>query len=212
MSEYSSEEERINIITHAVGCILSIIALVILVKQATVHGDVKYAISVVIFGVSLIVLYAASTLYHSAKPQKLRNRLKIVDHSAIYILIAGTYTPFCLITLEGTIGWTILTITWGMALIGVVLKLFYTGKYELISTLMYVFMGWMIVFAIKPLIDNLPVEGLYWLLAGGVFYTIGAVVYSIQSINFNHAIFHMFVLAGSFCHFYSVLCYVLPTN
>ena len=209
MNEYSPREEEINIISHAIGLMLSIIALVLLVIHATAFGDVWHIVSVSIFGVSLIVLYAASTLYHSAKQQELRNRLKIFDHSAIYVLIAGTYTPFALITLNGTKGWVIFSISWGMALIGIILKLFFTGKYKSISTLMYILMGWMIVFAIKPLIDSLPLDGLHWLIAGGVSYTIGAVLYSIKKIKFNHAIFHIFVLIGSFCHFYSVFFYVL---
>jgi hemolysin III len=180
--------------------------------RATAYGNVWHKVSVGIFGVSLIVLYAASTLYHSAKQQKLRSRLKIFDHSAIYVLIAGTYTPFTLITLNGTFGWMIFSISWAMALIGITLKLFFTGKYNAISTLMYVLMGWMIVFAIKPLIVSLPLDGVYWLIGGGVSYTIGAVLYSIEKIKFNHAIFHVFVLIGSFCHFYSIFFYVLPSK
>ena len=212
MNEYSLREEKLNIISHAIGFLLSIIALVLLLMRATAFGNVWHIVSVSIFGLSLIVLYAASTLYHSAKQQELRNRLKIVDHSAIYFLIAGTYTPFTLITLNSTKGWLIFGISWGMALIGIILKLFFTGKYKSISTLLYVLMGWMIVFAIKPLMDSLPLDGLYWLLAGGVAYTIGAVLYSIKKIKFNHAIFHVLVLIGSFCHFYSVLVYVLPSK
>ena len=144
--------------------------------------------------------------------RKLRKRLKIFDHAAIYVLIAGTYTPFTLITLNGTIGWVIFGVSWGMALIGIILKFFFTGKYKSISTLMYILMGWMIVFAIKPLIDSLALEGLNWLIAGGVSYTIGAVLYSIEKIKFNHAIFHIIVLIGSFCHFISVFFYVLPSK
>jgi len=136
--------------------------------------------------------------------------LKIFDHSAIYVLIAGTYTPFTLITLEETVGWTIFGVVWGMALIGIVFKLFFTGKYKLVSTLMYILMGWVIIFAIKPLMESLPTEGLYWLFGGGLAYTVGAILYSIKKIKFNHAIFHFCVLIGSFCHFYAVLYYVLP--
>jgi hemolysin III len=137
--------------------------------------------------------------------------LKIIDHASIYVLIAGTYTPFTLVTLNGTIGWVIFGTSWGLALTGIILKLFFTGKYSQISTIMYVLMGWIIVFAIKPLFNNLPVEGLLWLFVGGLFYTIGAIVYSIKKINFNHAIFHIFVLSGSFSHFISVFLYVLPS-
>ncbi len=207
---YSPIEEKINLISHAAGFILSIVALVFLVAQANLHGDVWHIVSFSIFGTSLIILYAASTLYHSAKKPELRNRLKIIDHASIYFLIAGTYTPFTLVTLKGAIGWVIFGISWGMALTGIILKLFFTGRYNRISTLMYVLMGWLIVFAIKPLINNLPSGGLPWLFAGGISYTMGALVYSIKKINFNHAIFHMFVLVGSFCHFMAVFFYVLP--
>lgn len=212
MSEYSPTEERFNIISHAIGFVLSIIALILLILKASAFGNVWSTISVSIFGVSLIALYAASTLYHSAIQKELRYRLKIFDHSAIYVLIAGTYTPFTLITLNGTTGWLVFGVSWGMALIGIILKLFFTGKYNFISTLMYILMGWMIVFAIKPLIDSLPFDGILWLLAGGISYTIGAILYSIERIKFNHAIFHIFVLIGSFCHFYSVYYYVLPSR
>jgi len=210
IKHYSSIEERINIISHAIGFILSMAALVLLVTYAILDGNVWHIVSFSIFGSSLIVLYAASTFYHSAKKPELRSRLKIIDHASIYLLIAGTYTPFTLVTLKGTIGWVIFGISWGLALTGIILKLFFTGKYDLISTIMYVLMGWIIVFAIKPLINNLPVEGLRWLVAGGIFYTVGAILYSIDKIKFNHAIFHVFVLTGSFCHFMSVFFYVLP--
>jgi len=212
MNEYSPREEKLNIISHAIGFVLSIIALILLVIDATAFGNVWNTVSVSIFGVSLILLYAASTLYHSAQGEEIRYRLKIFDHSAIYILIAGTYTPFALITLNGIDGWVIFGVSWGMALIGIILKLFFTGKFNSISTLMYILMGWMIVFAINPLMDSLPLDGIYWLIAGGVSYTIGAVIYSIEKIKFNHAIFHVFVLLGSFCHFYSVYFYVLPSK
>jgi hemolysin III len=135
----------------------------------------------------------------------------VVDHATIYVLIAGTYTPFTLVTLNGWVGWTIFGVSWAMALTGITLKLFFTGRYDLFSTLMYVFMGWIVVFAIKPLINSLSAEGLWWLMAGGLAYTVGAILYSIKKIKFNHAIFHMFVLLGSFCHFVSVYWYVLPS-
>ena len=151
---YSSTEEKINIISHAIGLILSMVALALLVRHAVLHGDVWHMVSFSIFGSSLIILYAASTFYHSAKNPELRNRLKIIDHASIYVLIAGTYTPFTIVTLKGPIGWTIFGTSWGLALAGIILKLFFTGRYNLISTIMYVLMGWIIVFAMKPLINN----------------------------------------------------------
>jgi hemolysin III len=209
---YAPIEEKINILSHASGFILSIVALVFLVRHATLHGDVWHVVSFSIFGASLIILYAASTFYHSVQKSELRNRLKIIDHASIYVLIAGTYTPFTLVTLKGAVGWVIFGISWGLALTGIILKLFFTGKYNIISTIMYVLMGWIIIFAIKSLINNLPLGGLLWLFAGGISYTIGAILYSIKKIKFNHAIFHMFVFIGSFCHFMSVFFYVLPSE
>ena len=207
---YSPAEERINIVSHAAGFVLSIVALVFLVVHANRHGNLWHIVSFGIFGTSLVTLYAASTFYHGAKESKSRNRLHILDHASIYVLIAGTYTPFTLITLNGTVGWVIFGVSWGLALTGITLKLFFTGKYDLISTIMYVGMGWVIIFAIKPLIHNLPLAGLLWLFAGGIAYTTGAMLYSIDKIKFNHAIFHLLVLTGSACHFMSVFFYVLP--
>lgn len=212
MSQYSPLEEKTNIISHAIGFVLGIIALVLMVVRASTYGNAWHIVSVSIFGASLICLYAASTIYHSARDPKIRGRLRVFDHATIYVLIAGTYTPFVLVTLNGWVGWVIFGVSWTMALVGITLKLFYTGKYNLLSTLMYVFMGWIIVFAIKPLINSLSADGLWWLMAGGVAYTVGAILYSINKIKLNHAIFHMFVLLGSFCHFVSVYFYVLPSG
>ncbi len=212
MNDYSREEESLNIYSHAIGFILSIVALGLLVTKAASFGSVFQLVSVAIFGVSLMLLYAASTLYHKATNQERRKKLKIFDHSAIYVLIAGTYTPFTLLVLNGNKGWLIFSISWGLALIGIILKLFFTGKFKLISTLMYVLMGWIIVFAIQPLLANLSHDGLFWLFAGGAAYTVGAILYSIKKIKFNHAIFHVCVLIGSFCHFYSLYYYVLPSK
>jgi len=209
---YSPTEEKINIISHAVGFIFSIAALALLVVWASLYGNAWHIVSVSIFGTSLVTLYAASTLYHNARDPQIRSRLKVFDHASIYALIAGTYTPFTLVTLSGAVGWVIFGLSWGAALTGIILKLFFTGRYNLLSTIMYVLMGWMIVFAIKPLINNLPREGLLWLLAGGISYTIGAILYSIKKIPLNHAIFHIFVLFGSFCHFIAVFFYVLPNE
>ena len=208
MNFYSHKEEQLNIITHFAGFILSIVALVFLVVHAQVCGNIWHLVSFSVFGASLITLYGASTLYHREKDPVIRKKLRILDHAAIYVLIAGTYTPFTLVTLNGEVGWTIFGVTWGLAIAGIILKLFFTGKYQLLSTLMYVGMGWIIIFAINPLIQNFSSEGLIWLLAGGVAYTLGAVLYNIKKIKFNHAIFHVFVLLGSFCHFISVFHYV----
>ncbi|MCK5677746.1 MAG: hemolysin III family protein [Flavobacteriaceae bacterium] len=207
---YDPKEEKLNVISHALGLVLSIVALVLLVVYSSIYGSAKHIVSFSIYGASLIVLYSASTFYHYSKNPKLRKRLNIFDHAAIYILIAGTYTPFTLVILKGWIGWTIFGVSWGLALTGVILKLFYTGKYDKISTFAYVLMGWLIIFAIKPLVNNLPFEGLMWLLSGGILYTIGAVLFSLKNLKYNHIIFHVFVLLGSFSHFIAVFFYVLP--
>ncbi len=204
---YSEKEEKLNVITHAFGLVMGIIALPFLILKSLYFDGFWKPASIIIYGVSVIVLYAASTVYHSAKTPKLRRRLNIFDHAAIYVLIAGTYTPFTLITLEGKTGWIIFGLTWFFALTGIILKLFFTGKFDKLSTMMYVLMGWQIVFAINPLLENLSTEGLFWLFSGGIFYTVGAILYSIKKIPYNHAIFHVFVLLGSISHFISVYFY-----
>ena len=209
---YEPKEEKLNVISHGIGLVLSIVALVLLVVYSSIYGSVWHIISFSIYGASLVLLYAASTFYHYVQNPKLRYKLNIFDHASIYVLIAGTYTPFTLVVLNGWVGWTIFGISWGLAIFGVIFKLFYIGKYDKISTIAYVLMGWVVIFAIKPLISNLPIEGLMWLLAGGVFYTIGAILYSIKKIKYNHAIFHIFVLLGSFSHFIAVFFYVLPIH
>ena len=207
---YNPKEEKLNVYSHALGLVLSIIALILLVVYSSIYGSARHIVSFSIYGASLIVLYSASTFYHYSKDPEIRYKLNIFDHAAIYVLIAGTYTPFTLVVLNGWVGWTIFGVSWGLAIVGIVLKLFYTGRFDKISTIAYVLMGWLIVFAIKPLVNNLPIEGLMWLLGGGLAYTIGAVLYSIKSIKYNHAIFHIFVLLGSFAHFIAVFFYVLP--
>jgi hemolysin III len=207
-SVYSPLEERINVVSHAAGFVFSIVAFVLLVSRAIGLDSTLYLVGFTIFGTSLVILFGASTLYHSALDPLLRSRLRILDHASIYVLIAGTYTPFTLVTLSGPTGWTLFFVSWGFAITGIVLKLFFTGQYRKTSTAMYVLMGWLIVFAIKPLIVNLPPAGLSWLISGGLAYTLGATIYSIARVPFNHAIFHMFVLTGATCHFMVVYFYV----
>ena len=209
-SYYRQAEEKINVITHAFGFLLSVIAFIFFIKKSIELQNWGYAISTIVYAVSLMVLYAASTGYHSAKGRKLRSRLNIFDHAAIYILIAGTYTPFTLITLKGTLGYILFSIVWAVAAVGVILKLFYTGKFKLLSTIMYVAMGWIVIFVIKPLLENLPTNGIWLLFAGGFFYTLGAVLFMFDKLKFNHAIFHVFVLLGSISHFLAIYFYVNP--
>ena len=210
--DYSIAEELINIYSHAFGACLSVLALVFLVLRAARETGVQPIAGFTIFGVSLVLLYVTSTLYHLCKNPALRKKLRIVDHATIFVLIAGTYTPFALVTLQGWIGWLVFSVSWGLALTGTWLKLFHTGKFPRFSTLMYVLMGWLVLIVFQPLAENLPFAGILWLLVGGIMYSIGAVLYNIRAIPFNHAIFHGFVLLGSFCHFVSVYYYVLPVQ
>jgi len=207
---YNFREELMNSITHGAGILLSITALVLLIVFSTSGGSVSHVVSCTIFGITLILLYTASTLYHSFRKPKIKQIFKVVDHSCIYLLIAGTYTPFLLVTLRGMLGWTMLGIIWFLAVAGVVFKIFFVHRFKIVSTIAYLLMGWIIVFAIKPLIDSLPSGGIVWLVAGGLAYTLGVIFYAWKKLPFNHAIWHLFVLAGSTCHFFAVTFYVLP--
>ena len=202
---YSRAEEILNVLTHGIGMFFSIPALFYLINLANEKGTVSHLIGFIVFGVSLFILYFASTVYHTVQQPKLRKRLNILDHASIYILIAGTYTPFTLVGLEGAWKWSILGIVWGAALAGVIFKLFFTGRFDKLSTGLYLIMGWIIVIAYKPLSVGISEDSMYWLFAGGIAYTIGAVLYMFRKLPFNHAIFHLFVLIGSVCHFVSAV-------
>ncbi len=206
---YSELEERINIISHILGGVLSIAMLALLATFSGIWGNVWHIVSFSIFGASLITLFTASSVYHASKNPKVRRRLRIFDHAAIYVLIAGTYTPYTLVTLHGPMGWTMFGILWGIAIVGIILKIFYTGRFKILSTSIYVVMGWMIIIAIKPLTAKLDPLGLFWLATSGACYTIGAIIYSIKKIKLNHAIFHLFVLLGAICSFVAIFFYVL---
>ncbi|QNM85139.1 hemolysin III family protein [Polaribacter pectinis] len=202
--EYTVSEERLNVISHGLGLFASIIVFpFLIVKSFSFNGFWKPA-SFIVYGISLIILYAASTFYHAAKNPKKRRKLNIFDHAAIYVLIAGSYTPFCLVALDSKLGWYLFVFVWIFALVGIVLKLFFTGRFDKLSTAMYLLMGWQVVFLIKPLINSLPEYNLNLLFAGGIFYTIGAILYSIKKLPYNHAIFHVFVLLGSVSHFLAI--------
>jgi len=206
--KYSKKEEKLNVLTHAFGLIMSIVGLPFLLLKSLQYNGFWQPLSIVIFGVSLIVLYAASTFYHASKDSKLRRKLNIFDHAAIYFLIAGTYSPFTIIILDGSLGWLIFSCTWVFAFVGIVLKFFFTGRYDKLSTAMYILMGWQIILVIKPLMNAFSINGLKFLFAGGVFYTLGALLYSSKKITYNHAIFHVFVLLGSASHYICVYKYI----
>ena len=210
--QYTPQEEIFNSITHGIGILISIVGLVLLIVFSNMYGDLKHIISCTIFGISLVLLYTASTLYHSFQKPTLKNIFKIFDHSCIYILIAGTYTPFLLITLTGVIGWSIFAIVWSLTAIGILFKIFFVHRFKIISTIAYILMGWIIIFAIKPLFHALPGGGLALLISGGLAYTLGTIFYTWKKLPFNHAIWHLFVLAGSVCHFCAVIFYVIPSK
>ena len=201
---YSAKEEKLNVLTHGFGLLASIIAFPFLILKAFDFNGFWKPASFIIYAFSLLILYAASTFYHAEKDPKKRRKLNIFDHASIYVLIAGSYTPFCLVALDSQLGWYMFLFVWFFALIGIILKLFFTGKFDKLSTAMYLLMGWQVVFFIKPLFASLSTEGLQLLIGGGVFYTIGAILYSIKKIPYNHAIFHVFVLLGSVSHFLGI--------
>lgn len=208
MSDYTKTEEAINIYSHGIGFLLSLIALGFLIYKSIGQSSYIIGFSFVVFGLSLCMLYLASTVYHNSKEPHKRFKRKVLDHCSIYVLIAGTYTPYTLAALGESVGVIIFIVSWSFAIIGIILKLLFTGRFKMISTLMYVFMGWMIVFFISPLKLALLDGGFDWLLIGGVFYTVGAIIYSLKKIEYNHAIFHVFVLAGSISHFISIYFYI----
>ncbi len=202
-------EEIANSITHGIGLLLSIAGLVTLVVLAE---DPRRTVSFVIYGSTLVALYLASTLYHGIQSPKAKNFFHLMDHSAIYLLIAGSYTPFTLITLGDGWGWALFGVIWGCALCGILMKLVFSRRFRKASTAFYVLMGWMSVVAIKPLFDSLPATGFAWLVAGGAFYTLGVLFYVWKSRPFAHTVWHVFVLCGSLCHFLAIFGYVLPIN
>ena len=208
MRVQSKLEEQLNAWTHGLGAALGIAALVLMIVYADTTKPWTL-FSVIVYGISIITLFLASTLYHSVKGEKRKHYFRIVDHVSIYLLIAGTYTPVLLIALTDSLGWTLFWIVWGIAALGFILKLFFTGRFEVLSTLLYLVMGWLIVFDFSYLSDKLGSNGILWLFAGGLFYTLGIVFYAIQRIPYNHVIWHLFVLAGAICHFFMIFLFII---
>ncbi len=208
--EYTPAEDLANSITHGIGAALAVAALSVLVSQAVLHGDVWRVVSLSIYGSSLVLLYLASTLYHSFRSPRLKHFFKGLAHAAIFLLIAGSYTPFTLVTLRGPWGWTIFGLIWGFAVAGITFESLFLGRFKRLVVVFYLGMGWMAVVAIKPLIEALPWGGIAWIAAGGLFYTLGVIFYMWKRLPFNHAIWHLFVLGGSGCHFFAIALYVLP--
>jgi hemolysin III len=201
-------EEQLNAWTHGIGAALGIAALVLLIVYAD-NTKPWSLFSVIVYGLSIIILFLASTFYHAVKGEKRKHYFRIVDHISIYLLIAGTYTPVLLILLTDSLGWLLFWIVWGIAAFGVVLKLFFTGKYELFSTLLYLVMGWLIIFDFSNLSEALGPNGILWLFAGGLSYTVGIVFYALQKVPYFHVIWHLFVLGGAICHFFMIFLHVI---
>jgi hemolysin III len=204
-------EELVNGLTHGTGALLSAAGLGVLVVLACLHGTALHIVSCSIYGATLVLLYTASTLYHSVRSPRLKHVFRIVDRSCIYLLIAGTYTPFTLVTLRGGWGWTLFSLIWVLAAAGIVFQLLFAQRFKILSAIGYLLMGWLAIFAVKPLLEALPAGGFAWLFAGGIVYTLGALFYLFKRLPYNHAIWHFFVLGGSTCHYMAVLLYVVPS-
>ena len=207
---HSAREELANALTHGLGATAALAGGAILIALAARYGDGWQLTGAIVFAICLLLLYLASTLYHAIEHPVAKARLKVFDHCAIYLLIAGTYTPFTLVGLRGPWGWWLFGVIWALALAGVGFKLFFTGRFKLLSTAIYIAMGWLIVVALKPLLGALDGWTLGWLLAGGLSYTLGTVFYHRPSLRYSHAIWHLFVVGGSVCHYVAVMAQVLP--
>jgi hemolysin III len=207
---YTLGEEILHGLTHGVGAVLSLAALVALVFLALRVGTVWHIVSFPVFGVTLLAVFLASTLYHGVQRPRLRPILRKVDHACIYLLIAGTYTPFVLVTMRSTLGLSMLALVWALAISGIVYKAFFIDRHVVISTLVYVAMGWMSVFAWRQMTVSIPQPSLLFLMIGGAFYTIGVIFYALTRIRFTHAIWHFFILGGGACHFIAVLTLLPP--
>jgi len=205
-------EELANSLTHGLGLALSVAGFAVLFILAILHGSALRIVSCSVYGFTLVLLYTASTLYHSVRLGSLKSALQVLDHSSIYLLIAGTYTPFTLVVLRGTWGWTLFGLVWGVSLLGILLRIFFARYFNAVSIGLYVLTGWLVVIAIKPLLADVPLHGLLWIMAGGLFYMLGIVFYAWRKLPYNHAVWHVFVLGGSVCHYFAILFYVLPAK
>ncbi len=210
-SKYTLGEEIAHAITHGVGAALAIAGLAVLMVSAATRGEGAWqVVPCAIYGAAMILMFTTSTLYHSFPWPRVKRVFRVLDHEMIFLMIAGSYTPFVLITLRGALGWTLFGIVWGIAAAGLVFQGFFTGRFKGASTALYVVMGWIIVFALKPLLDHMSPAGIRWLVAGGLCYTLGAVVYLFKRMPYHHAIWHLAVLAGGACHYFAILWHVLP--
>ncbi len=211
-SLYSIKEEIAHSVTHGIGIVLSVLGLVLMVMHSIRYGDGWHIVSTSIYGATLITLYTASTLYHGVTLPGLKQILQKLDHAAIFLLIAGTYTPFLLVNLRGGWGWTLLGMVWSIAIAGMLMELFVKQRYHRLSLTLYLGLGWLIMIAIGPMLENVAPGGMLLLLAGGLFYSLGVIFYVWETLAYNHAIWHVFVLAGSLAHFLAIFMYVIPNG
>lgn len=209
---YTLGEEIAHGITHGIGTGLSIAGLILLVVMAIRYGNIYHIVSFSVYGATLVMLYLASTLYHSFQHPTLKQVFRVIDHASIFLLIAGTYTPFLLVAIKGAWGWTLLFIVWGLAILGVSFKTLFIHRFQKLSVLAYILMGWLSVVAIKEFLANIPMGGLILIGIGGVVYTVGVLFYALKKIRYNHAIWHVFVMGGSICHYLAVLFYLAPAR
>ena len=207
---YTLGEEIFSSVTHGIGTLLSVGGTVVLIVAAAMFGDALTVVSVTIFGASMIILYCMSTLYHAITHPKAKRFFRVMDHNTIFFLIAGTYTPITLTILRGALGWTLFGVVWGAAVVGIVLNSVDLEKFRKPSVVCYIAMGWVIVIAIRPLLEKMDALCLWLLVAGGVFYTVGVIFYAIKKVRYFHSVWHIFVLAGSLCHYLSILFAILP--
>jgi hemolysin III len=208
---YTEGEELANRITVGAGALMSVVGLVALLRVA-VHGDSWRVVSCAIYGATLVLFYVISTLYHSVRRPRLRYVFRILDHASIFLIIAGTYTPFTLVSLQGVWGWSLFGVVWGLAFAGVGFKVVMTARFRILGPLLYLAMGWLIVLAYEPLVAAVPGAGIDWLIAGGLFYSLGLIFYAWDRLPYNHAVWHVFVLAGSACHYVAIYRYVAPVS
>jgi len=211
-ARYTLKEEIASSVTHGIGILLSLAALVIMVVFAARYGAARHLAGAVVFGCGLILAYTSSTLYHSFQKVKVKAVFRTLDHVSIFILIAATYTPLTLVNLRGPWGWSIFGVVWGLAVFGIIVECSPLRRFRLASVILYIGMGWVVIVALKPLLASVQTGGLILLLAGGLAYTIGCLFYAWRRLPYNHAIWHLFVLAGSICHFFAILFYVLPVK
>ncbi len=207
--EFTRKEEVVNAFTHGLGALLSIAGLVILIIFSSIHGTVWHVVSVTVYGVTMLIMYLSSTIVHALKDGRAKDIFLFIDHSSIYLFIAGTYTPILLVLLRGPIGWTLFGVIWGVSILGIIFKIFFVKRFMVVSTLIYIFLGWFIVFVWNPLAQEMAVRGLIFLVIGGILYSVGSIFYMWRGFPYHHAVWHLFVVAGSAFHFFAILFYIV---